>query len=82
MLYGVFIIILLLPYLEILVVLAMFIRRPAKVAPLDVRTTWDYVTGLTPIRSATLFHRDLIMKYFLWSFPPFLCHARRAVVSF
>ena len=33
--------------------------------------TGDQVTGLTPTGSATLFHRDLIMKYFLWPFSPF-----------
>ena len=42
-------------------------------APLDARPTCDYVTGLTPIGSAILFHRDLIMKYFLWSFSPLSC---------
>ena len=78
MLYGVFIIILLLPYFAILEMLVMFIRRPAWVAPLDACPTGDQVTGLTPTGSATLFHSDLTMKYFLWSFFPFrLCKKGR-----
>ena len=38
-------------------------------AQLDARLTDEQeIVGLTPIRSATFFHGDLIMKYFLWSF--------------
>ena len=51
-------------------------------APLDAPPTCDQVTGLTPIGSANLFHRDMIMKYFLWSFSPFRCHVRRVCFSF
>ena len=44
----------------------------AVVAQLDAPPTGDQeVAGLTPAGSATFFHGDLIMKYFLWSFSPF-----------
>ena len=38
----------------------------------DAHPTGDQeVAGSTPAESATFFHGDLIMKYFLWSFSPF-----------
>ena len=41
-------------------------------AQLDACPTGDHeVVGSTPTRSATFFHGDLIMKYFVWSFFPF-----------
>ena len=41
-------------------------------AQLDARPTGDLeVVGSSPAGSATFFHGDLIMKYFLWSFSPF-----------
>ena len=41
-------------------------------AQLDARLTDDQeAVGSTPAGSATFFCGDLIMKYFLWSFPPF-----------
>ena len=52
--------------------LTMFIPRLVWVALLNASPTGDQeVTGLTPKGSATFFHGDLIMKYFLWSFSPF-----------
>ena len=43
-------------------------------AHLDARLTGDQeVAGSTPTGSVTFFRRDLIMKYFLWSFSPFRC---------
>ena len=49
-------------------------HKPASVAQLDARPTGDQeVAGSTPTRSATFFHGDLIMKYFLRSFSPFRC---------
>ena len=45
---------------------------PASVAQLDAHLTGDQeVVGLIPAWSATFFHGDLIMKYFLPSFSPF-----------
>ena len=45
---------------------------PASVAQIDARLTVDQeVAGLTPAGSATFFGRDMILKYFLWSFSPF-----------
>ena len=41
---------------------------PASVAQLDERPTGDQEVG-GPSGSATFFGGDLIMKYFLWSFP-------------
>ena len=44
----------------------------SKPAQLDLRPTGDQeIAGLTPTRSATFFHGDLIMQYVLWSFYPF-----------
>ena len=46
--------------------------RPASVAQLDACPTGEQeVAGSTPAGSATFFHGDLIMKYFLRSFSPF-----------
>ena len=42
--------------------------EPASVAQLDARMPSDQeIAGQTPARSATCFHGDLIMKYFLQS---------------
>ena len=50
-------------------------------AQLDVRPTGDQeVADSTPDGSATFFHGDIFMKYFLLSFPS--ADSRRAVVSF
>ena len=47
--------------------------EPASMAQLDERPTGDQeVTDSTPAVSAIFFHRDLIMKYLLQSFSPFL----------
>ena len=55
---------------------------PASVAQLDARPTNDQeVASLTPTGSATFFHGDLIMKYFLCHSLP-SADSRRAVVSF
>ena len=49
-----------------------YIAGPVCVAHLDVLPTGDQeIAGLTPARSATFFHGDLIMKYFLRSLSPF-----------
>ena len=48
MLYEVFIIILLLPYHEILEMLADYVQRPVLVALLEAGPTGDQVMGLTP----------------------------------
>ena len=54
---------------------------PASVAQLDVHLTGGQeVVGSTPAGLATFFCRDLIMKYFLGSFPS--ADSRRALVSF
>ena len=54
---------------------------PSLVAQLDARPTEDQeVAGLTPAGSAKFFRGDLMVKYFLWSFPS--ADSRRAVVSF
>ena len=43
-----------------------------QLAQLDAHPTGDQeVAGSTPAGSATFFHGDLIMKYFLQSFSPF-----------
>ena len=48
------------------------LRMPASVVQLDARPTSDKEdAGITPAGSATFFHGDLIMKYFLWSLSPF-----------
>ena len=53
----------------------------APVAQLHARSTDDQeVAGSTPVGSATFFRGDLIMKYFLRSFPS--ADLGRAVVSF
>ena len=45
---------------------------PALVAQLNTHPPDDQeVAGLTPAGSATFFHGDLIIKYFLRSFSPF-----------
>ena len=49
-------------------------------AHLDARPTGDQVAGSTPTGLATLCREDLILKYFLWSFPS--ADSRRAVVNF
>ena len=51
-----------------------YIRRvlPDSVAQSDARPTGDHeVAGSTPAGSATFFHGDLIMRYFLRSFSLF-----------
>ena len=46
--------------------------EPALMAQLDMHPTDDQeVVGLIPTGLATVFHGDLIMKYFLRSFSPF-----------
>ena len=50
----------------------LFLSKLASVSQLDARPTGvQEVAGLTPAGLATLFHGDLIMKYFLQSFSPF-----------
>ena len=52
-------------------VFTVYYKSPASVAQLDARPTDDQeVAGSTSAESATFFHGDLIMKYFLRSFSP------------